>query len=179
MKLNVEYKKITSEILENENFILLKNDVHHGSNKYDHCKRVSYLSFIMAKIFRGNCRSVARAGLLHDFFFGSRTEKDENDYLKHPKSSARNAKLFFNIDGNEGNIIETHMFHYALVKRFTPFLKKYQEDKVYYRECKPKNKDGVIVCAADLLVSIFEVLVFKIRYSFCLYMLFLLNLVRY
>lgn len=177
MKLNKEYKEITSEILENEYFALLKNDTHHGSNKYDHCVRVSYLSFLLAKLFKGNRTEVARAGLLHDFFFGTRTSKDENDYLKHPKTSAKNAEKYFSIDENEKDIIESHMFHHALIKRLTPFMS--EEDKAYFKNNKPKNKDGIIVCVSDLLVSIFEVCAYKIRYNTCLYILFLLNIVRY
>ncbi|MBE6156393.1 MAG: HD domain-containing protein [Firmicutes bacterium] len=177
MKLNKEYKEITGEILESENFAILKNDVHHGSNKYDHCKRVSYLSYLMAKLFNGNCREVARAGLLHDFFFGSRTSKVENGYLKHPKTSVENAKKYFDIDENEASIIESHMYHHALLKRLTPFMK--EDDKKYFKEHKPKNKDSVIVCVSDLLVSIFEVCAYKIRYNFYLYMIFILNIARY
>jgi len=177
MQLNKEYKEIANEILENEDFLMLKNDIHHGSNKYDHCKRVSYLSFLISKLFKGNCREVARAGLLHDFFYGSRTSKIENDYLKHPKTSAKNAKKYFDIDENETKIIESHMFHHALFKRITPFMK--EEDKKYFKENKPKNKESIIVCVSDLLVSLFEVCVYKVRYNFCLYMIFLLNIVRY
>ena len=97
MSLNKEYKEISDDILNNDNFSILKNDVHHGTNKYDHCKRVSYLSFLLTKLFKGNSESAARAGLLHDFFYGCRTEKEENDYLRHPKTSSNNAKKYFSI----------------------------------------------------------------------------------
>ena len=73
MSLNKEYKEFSEDILNNDNFLVLKNDVHHGTNKYDHCKRVSYLSFLFTKLFKGNSKEATRAGLLHDFFYGSRT----------------------------------------------------------------------------------------------------------
>ena len=177
MKLNREYKEISNDILNNEYFKLLKNDIHHGTNKYDHCKRVSYLSFLMSKIFKGNSSDVIRAGLLHDFFFRNRCSKDENSYLNHPMISARNAKKYFEINDKEEKIIETHMYHYAIIKRLTPFIK--EEEKSYLKENRPKNKEGIIVCVSDLLVSIFECCLFKIRYSFCLYTIFFMNIIRY
>lgn len=173
MSLNKEYKKIVNPILYDESFILLKNDNHHGTNKYDHCKRVSYLSFLMSKIFKGNSKDVARAGLLHDFFYGSRTSCEENDYLKHPKTSIVNAKKHFIINEMEESIIESHMYHHALIKMVTPFTK--DEDKKYFKEFRPKNKESVIVCISDLLVSFYEVCVYKVKYSTALYMLFLFN----
>jgi len=177
MRLNREYKELTNDILDNENFKMLKNDVHHGTNKYDHCKRVSYLSFLLAKIFKGDIKKTTRAGLLHDFFYGGRTIKEENSYLKHPITSAKNAKETFGIEKDEESIIETHMFHYAFLKSLLPFMK--EEEKKYFQEYKPKNKNGVIVCISDLLVSIFEACAFKIRYSTCLYVIFLLNYIRF
>jgi len=178
MRLNKEYKEITSDILNNKKFNLLKNDTHHGTNKYDHCKRVSYLSFLFAKLIKCNCIEVARGGLLHDFFFGTRIAKEENDYLKHPKTSVVNAKKYFSISENEAKIIESHMYHCAIVKKYTPFLKKDDYDKKYFKENKPSNKESVIVCISDLLVSIFEVIKYKLRYNTALYMLFLINVIR-
>lgn len=176
MSLNKEYEKIANPIIYNENFILLKNDTHHGTTKYNHCKRVSYLSFLMSKIFRCDTKSVTRAGLLHDFFYGTRTSKEENDYLKHPITSVKNAKKYFKINTEEESIIKSHMYHYALVKRITPFMSR--EDKEYFNNCKPKNKESVIVCISDLLVSIYEVCIYKIKYSFALYVLFLINNIK-
>lgn len=176
MSLNKEYEKIANPIIYDENFIILKNDNHHGTNKYEHCKRVAYLSFLMAKIFRGNIKEITRAGLLHDFFYGSRTSKEENDYLKHPKTSVRNAKKYFKINPLEESIIESHMYHHALLKRLTPFMNN--DDKKYFKENKPKNKESVIVCISDLLISLYEVLIYKVRYSTALYVIFLINYMR-
>lgn len=177
MSINKEFNKLTRDILLDEKFLLLKKDVHHGSNKYDHCKRVSYLSFLLAKLLKANCKNTTRAGLLHDFFYGSRTSKEENDYLKHPKTSANNARQFFGINEQEGQIIESHMYHHALCKRILPFMN--EDDKKYFINNKPKNKESVIVCLSDLLVSIYEVCVYKVRYNTCLYVLFLVNIMHY
>ena len=168
MKLNKEFKEYTRDILENEDFKLLKNDSHHGTNRYDHCKRVSYLSFLISKIFKGNSERAIKAGLLHDYFHGT------SSYLEHPSICALNAKEHFNITAE---IIKTHMYHYALVQKLNPF--KGKEDKKNAKEYRPTSKEGVIVCVSDLLVSIFECGIFKVRYNACLYILFIINLMRY
>lgn len=175
--MNKKYEKIVEHILNNENFVLLKNDNHHGTSKYAHCKRVSYLSYLFAKLFRANYHDVARAGLLHDFFYGSRISKDENSYLKHPLTSSKNAIKHFNINEKEQKIIESHMYHHALLKNIMPNTSK--EAQIYLKNNKPNNKESAIVCISDLLVSIYEVIIYKISYSCALYTLFLINVIKY
>ncbi len=177
MKLKKDYNNLVENILNNEKFLLLKDDCHHGTNKYDHCKRVSYLSYIFAKAFKANKEEAARAGLLHDFFYGTRTTNEENSYLRHPLTSAINAKENFSISEKEIDIIKSHMYHYALVNRISPFTK--EETIEYLQSYKPKDKESVIVCVSDLLISIYEVLTYKIRYEFCLYLIFIFNIIRY
>jgi len=174
MKNNNEYYKIAENILNNEYFLELKKDIHHGTNKYDHCRRVSLLSYKLAKLFKADQIEVVRAGLLHDFFFGERTEKDENSYLNHPKTSVKNAKQYFNITDKEASDIETHMFHHVIVKKLLPFI-NYKE-KAILKEHKPKSKEGAIICFSDFLVSIYEFERFKLSYSFSIFALFIINL---
>jgi len=174
--MNKKYNKIVEHILNSEHFVLLKNDNHHGTSKYAHCKRVSYLSYIIAKIFKANTHDVARAGLLHDFFYGSRLATEENSYLRHPLTSSRNASKYFNINELEKNIIETHMYHNALLKNIMPFTK--EEEKEYFKNYQPKNKESIIVCVSDLLVSIYEVVTYKVSYSMALYTIFFMNIMR-
>lgn len=177
MKINKEYKEISKEILENENFLKLKNDNHHCTNRYDHCRRVSYLSFLLAKVFHGNTKEAIRAGLLHDFFYGVSKDDPSTNYLNHPKTSVINAKKYFEITDREASIIETHMYHYVLVNKSTSLFRKEKIGNI--KEYRPTCKEGVIVCVADLLVSIFEVGRYKVRYDMCLYILFIINLMRY
>ena len=64
-----EYISVVKDILEHEEFNKTKNIVHHGLNRFDHCMRVSYYSYKIAKALKLDYEDVARAGLLHDFFF--------------------------------------------------------------------------------------------------------------
>ena len=171
MRYNKEYKEITRDILDNEDFLTLKNDNHHGTNRYDHCKRVAYLSYLITKFLRGNYESATKAGLLHDYFHGT------SSYLEHPKKSALNAKETFQINEQEESIIETHMYHYALTQKVISIAKKDRD--IDLKQFKPTCKEGFIVCISDLLVSIFELGRYKVRYDTCLYVLFIINMFRY
>ncbi|MBQ6687102.1 MAG: HD domain-containing protein [Bacilli bacterium] len=174
MKNNYEYYRLAGNILSNNYFLELKKDNHHGTNKYDHCKRVSYVSFLFAKIFKADCKEVVRAGLLHDFFFGERTEKEENSYLNHPHTSAINAKKYFNITDKEASDIRTHMFHHVLVKKIFPFVNYKEKAKI--KDNRPRSKEATIICLSDLLVSVYEFEKYRLRYGISLTFLFLINL---
>ena len=174
MNKNEEYNALAKDILNNEHFLSLKKDNHHGTNKYDHCKRVSYVSYKLAKVFNANCESTVKCGLLHDFFFGERTHKEENSYLNHPKTSAINAKKYFNITDKEAKDIETHMFHHVLVKKILPFVNYKEKAKI--KDNKPVSKEGAIICFSDLLVSVYEFEKYRLRYGISVFALFILNL---
>ncbi len=174
---NKKYIKIVEDIMFNSAFVKLKNDDHHGTIKYDHCRRVSYLSYLIARLFRCDYVASARAGLLHDFFYGGRLEKQENSYLNHPITSARNARKYFGVSKKEESIIRTHMFHQILIKKIFPFINRKEHAKVF--ESKPTCAEGWIVCIADLLISVYEVAAYKLRntikYAYNVSMLFLFN----
>lgn len=172
---NQEFELLAKDILENDKFKILKNDNHHGTNKYDHCKRVAYVSYKLAKFFNCDYQSIVRPALLHDFFFGERTEKEENNYLSHQYTSAENAKHYFNISENEEEIIKTHMFHFALMRTVFPFIDLKQKPNL--KKNTPKSKEAWIVCLADLIVSTKEFSTFKIGYSAAVLLLFCINLI--
>lgn len=172
---NVEFEMLASNILQDDKFLLLKNDRHHGTTKYDHCKRVGYLSYKLAKFFNCDYRKIIRPALLHDFFYGERTEKKENDYLKHPNTSAINAAYYYNASEDEQDIIKTHMFHFACVRKLLPTFKK--EDRYKLKDVKPKSKEAWIVCFSDLLVSIKEFSEYRVGYGAAVVMLFALNFI--
>lgn len=162
-KLKNEYNYIVKDILNDKNFILLKNDLHHGTSKYNHLVKVSKLSFFLTKVLHLRVKEATKAALLHDFFYGERTLKEENSYLNHPHTAALNAKKYFNTTSLENDIIETHMYHYVLLKKILPFVNK---ENVLGR--KPSTKEAWVVSISDLLVSILESTLF-LKYK-CNYM---------
>ncbi|MDE5539678.1 MAG: HD domain-containing protein [Bacilli bacterium] len=173
--LKSEFDDLVSDILENEYFLETKKDLHHGTSKYEHSLRVAKLSYRLSKFFKADVRATARAGLLHDFFFGTRKEKPENSYLRHPVTASENAKKYFDISEVEAEAIKTHMFHHVLLQKVLPFVNR--KEKVSVKEFKPKTKEGWIICASDLLVSVVECERFQFTYVANVTLLLLFNII--
>ena len=99
-----EYHDIVDNILKHKEFIKLKDYKHHGLTRYDHVVRVSYWSYKIAKKLRLDYKSVARAGLLHDFFFVNNQAITLGERIKvfcnHPKLALENSKKYFDINNN-------------------------------------------------------------------------------
>ena len=63
---NEEFESIIKDIDESESFQKTRDIVHHCSNRYDHCRRVAYYSYLITKKLNLSYEETARAGLLHD-----------------------------------------------------------------------------------------------------------------
>ena len=176
-KTNIEFENLVSDILENEYFLETKKDIHHGTSKYEHSIRVAKLSYNLSKIFKVDRKATARAGLLHDFFFGTRKEKPENSYLRHPVTASINAKKYFNVSELESEAIKTHMFHQVLLKKIFPFIN--HKEKASIKEFKPKSKEGWIICASDMIVSIMECERFQFSYVANVALLLVFNIIMF
>lgn len=172
-----EFDNLISDILENEYFLETKKDLHHGTSKYEHSMRVAKLSYKLSKIFKADVRATTRAGLLHDFFFGTRKEKPENSYLRHPVTASKNAKRYFSVSDMEAEAIKTHMFHHVLIKKILPFINR--NEKVSVKEFKPKSKEGWIICLSDLIVSIVECERFQFTYVANVTLLLIFNIIMF
>jgi len=158
-----EYHSLVKDILENKEFIDLKKCIHHGTNRYDHSLKVSYLSYMIAKKYNLSYEEVARASLLHDFF------NNENANLKqrfkatftHPIEAENNARDKFNITEKEAKIIRSHMFPVNLTL--------------------PKDKESWVVTICDKLVCITEYLtsiMHKLKYGYNIFILLILNFIK-
>ncbi|MBE6154423.1 MAG: HD domain-containing protein [Firmicutes bacterium] len=176
-KANCKFEYLVSDILNNEYFLETKKDLHHGTNKYEHSLRVAKLSYRLSKLFKANVKSTTRAGLLHDFFIGTRKEKEENSYLNHPHTAAINAKKFFNVNLLEEDAIKTHMFHHVMIKKVLPFINR--KEKANFEEMKPKSKEGWIVCISDLIISGIELERFQFTYIANTILLLLFNIIMF
>jgi len=109
-----EYLNKVYDILENKEFKKMENIIHHEGNRLDHSIRVSYYSYKAAKLLKLDSEKVARAALLHDFFFeenhGATKKERTITMLKHPEYALENAKKHFELSPLEEDIILTHMF---------------------------------------------------------------------
>lgn len=134
------YLLLVADILDNEEFKELVNYVHHDSNRLQHSVNVSYISYCVAKKLNLDYKEIARAALLHDFFFiDNHSISKANRFMTlflHPKYALEKSKEHFELSKMEENIIVSHMFPFGL------FL--------------PKYKESILVNAIDDYVSVLE-----------------------
>ncbi|MBS7576477.1 MULTISPECIES: HD domain-containing protein [unclassified Enterococcus] len=109
-----EYLTYVSALLETEEVKRLDQFVqHHYSTRLEHSIHVSYTSYKLAKLLRGNARATARAGLLHDMFYydwrDTKFESGSHAYM-HPRIALKNAEKITTISLLEADIIVKHMW---------------------------------------------------------------------
>ncbi len=113
---DLKYKNIINDIINNDKFRELDNIEHHGGTRLKHSLKVSYYSYKISKFMKVDYIAVARAGLLHDFYF-EKTKQMEKTMQKvklfsvgHPKEAVNNASELFALSDKEKDIIKSHMF---------------------------------------------------------------------
>ncbi len=137
-----EYMFIVHDIMFHKEFMKLKEFDHHNGPIYDHVRKVSYVSYSIAKIFSFNYSAAARGGLLHDFFlYDWRTRKAQDPSRRlhgreHPYIAYANASKYFTVSKREEDIIVKHMFP----KTLSP----------------PRYIESVIVSTSDKAVALLE-----------------------
>ena len=163
IKKNKEYKKVVKDIFRNVEFKKLLNIEHHGISRMEHSIKVSYYSYIIAKKLKMNYVSVARGGLLHDFFLDGdeRSNKEKFfDTFTHPKRALKTSVVNFKINDIEKNIIVSHMFPIYL--------------------SLPKYKESVLVNIVDKIIGCKEMIrgfACKFNYKFNYTYVFMLLLI--
>lgn len=109
-----EYLSIVNELIESDKIQELKHYTqHHYGSRLEHVISVSYMSYRIAKRLHLDARSVARAGILHDYYYYDWHEygmtMSEHAY-EHPIVALRNAKKLTSVNALEEEIILTHMY---------------------------------------------------------------------
>ena len=132
---------ITSQMIDIEKRYLQ----HARVSVFEHCFGVACLSVYLSKKLKlkVNKRSLIRGALLHDYFLYDWHIKDKNHYLhgfRHARIALNNAEKDFLLNPIEKDIIVRHMF---------PLNIKL-----------PKYKESVIVCIADKICALWEMLTY-------------------
>ena len=112
-----EYKKIVKNIFRNVEFKKLYNIEHHGISRMEHSIKISYYSYRIAKKLGMDYISVARGGLLHDFYLDGDERNCKRKFLDtftHPKKALNTATNIFDVNDIERNIIVSHMFPFYI-----------------------------------------------------------------
>lgn len=161
-----EYRKIVKDIFRNIEFKKLGNIEHHGISRMEHSIKISYYSYKIAKKIGIDYVSVARGGLLHDFFLDGDERNNKRKFLDtfvHPRKALNTANANFNLNEIEKDIIVSHMFPIYIAV--------------------PKYKESIIVNLVDKIIGCKEMLrgfgcKFKYRFNYA-YVLLLLFITRY
>ncbi len=134
------------DIVTSKNIDVEKKYIQHADvSVFEHCFGVACLSVYISKKLNLNVnkRALIRGALLHDYFLYDWHVKDENHNLhgfRHAKIALNNAERDFLLNPIEKDIIQRHMF---------PLNIKL-----------PKYKESIIVCAADKICTLWEMLTY-------------------
>jgi len=143
-----EFYIAVMEILEHEDVQKLDQINHHGKSILDHSLKVAFLSWKWGRRFHWDTHSLARGGLLHDFFLYDWNKvtlhPDRKFYeinkmhgFTHPLTALNNASRRFKLNRVEKDIIRRHMFPLTLIP--------------------PRYKESWLVMVIDKIVSLGEI----------------------
>lgn len=110
---DAEYMSYVGHLLKMPELRKLDEITHHyTSTRLQHCIKVSYVSYTIAKKRGLNAKATARAGLLHDlFYYDWRVTKFAKSHAYvHPHIAYRNARKLTTLSELEKDIIIKHMF---------------------------------------------------------------------
>lgn len=150
MILNIKDKKynnIIKDIIRNPEVKKMTDIEHHGISRLEHSMKVSYKSYKIAKKFNLDYTSVARGGLLHDFYLDGNERnqlKKFTDTFTHPNKALITANSIFNLNNLEQNIIISHMF------------------PIYLKI--PKYKESILVNTVDKIIG-FKEMLYEYKYK--------------
>lgn len=123
---------------------MLSKYIQHGkTNIYIHSRNVAYLSYIIARFCERRLKLkidydvLVVGAMFHDFFLYDWHVSEGRQKLhgfRHPKIASMNAQKYFNINEEEKEIIETHMWPLTITKF-------------------PRTTEAKIVCIADKICS--------------------------
>ena len=111
---NEKYMAIVGDLIHSPEIQQLKQYTqHHYGTRYDHVIAVSYLSYRLALYMGLDATSVARAGILHDYYYydwhNEGMSMSKHAFV-HPQVALANAKRLTSVNDLEEEIILTHMY---------------------------------------------------------------------
>ena len=157
--METKFNKIIDKINDETKIKELKEERHHGINRYDHSLRVAKMSYQISNLLKlKNIEDVTVAAMLHDFYFDNQLNKYSKfkKLIIHPIIASQNASDEIKLNNVQRNIIEAHMYPLSKVK--------------------PNCKEAICVSIADKLVATYEMIRFKFSNQLGIYVIFLMNI---
>ena len=153
------FEIIIKDILNNDKFKKMDNELHHGLTRYNHSLRVAKTTYKCTKALGLDYVSATRAALLHDFYINTDFPKNLPiiKLSNHPTIALKNAKTYYDISKKEENIIISHMFPFCYVA--------------------PKYLESWVVSLVDKSVAIYEMYRYKLSLVLTIWIMFLFNMI--
>ncbi len=134
------YHALMKEFLDHPKILNMRQYPHHGNiDCLSHCIHVSYCGYLAGQKLGLDKNSLARAGLLHDFYlydWHKKINRKGFHGVTHPKTALTHAKQNFNVNKLEENIILTHMWPLTLMP--------------------PKYRESILIMIIDKYCALFE-----------------------
>lgn len=142
LKYDEFFLEVARPIIEHEKYQQMKLIPHHHGTVFDHCIDVAYYAYRIAQRRELDTISIIRGALLHDFYLYKFKKRENKNILfesirhsrRHPRIALNNAKIHFEINKKEEDIIKNHMFPVGL----------------------PKSQEAWITTFADKTLAIYE-----------------------
>lgn len=156
---NQEFNLLIKDILNNQNFRELDNELHHGISRFGHSYRVAENVYKVTKKLHMNYKEATRAALLHDFYFNYQLEEngDVKNLGEHPNMALLNASKYYELSDLQKNMIASHMFPMG--------------------KTLPKYKESICLTIVDKVVAIYEQQRYKMAMKLGVYLLFVFNMI--
>ena len=154
----MSFYEISKNVINSSKYQSLKNDYHHGLNRYGHIMHVAKGTYNICKFLHLDYVSATRGALLHDYF-------NESEYLDikglnkpkiHPFLALNNSLKEQNLNNIEKNIIISHMYPIGKIK--------------------PLFIESWIVTIIDKSVATYEYINYKFKDKLILEIIFIFNI---
>ena len=154
-----EFDKIVNDIMLNNKFRELDNELHHGISRLGHSMRDAKTTYKVTKKLHLNYKSATRAALMHDFYLDNELNAKNcvAALFDHPAKACETASEFYNLSSLESNIIKSHMFPLG--------------------KTLPKYAESWVVTLADKTVALYEMYRFKLSLKLGIYLIFAFNMI--
>ncbi|MBE6818419.1 MAG: HD domain-containing protein [Ruminococcaceae bacterium] len=112
----MEFHGYVKDLALSDTVMQMDNYMQHGDiTTLEHVIAVSYTAFILAKKWNADVRSAVRGAMLHDLYlYDWHIRTPERTPLthtfNHPKTSVKNAKIYFEPTEKELKIVRSHMW---------------------------------------------------------------------
>lgn len=158
---SIKFDTIANEIINTDKYQMLKENPHHGLNRYIHSMNVAKRTYRITKLLKMDYVSATRGALLHDYFNDSdyRSTKGLKKGAMHPVIALNNARREYDLNETEENIIVSHMFPMG--------------------EVVPNCKESWVVTTVDKMVAIRECGIYKLREKVALIIIFIINFINF